>query len=108
MKEVTNTYLQFVKHLEDAGLDLKGFKILLTVAKYEGRGVLELAKKAGISKSVFSRYVNVLAGGAPNAIPQNKALVSMSAVDHKTKALSLTETGRSLLNTLGEFLPQES
>lgn len=108
MKELTNSFLQVVNRLEDAGLDLKAFKVLLVISKHEGGGVLELAKKGNISKSVFSRYVAVLAGGVPKAIPSNQALISMTAIDHRTKALRLTEKGSKLIKELGEYVSLES
>lgn len=101
MKAMTNALLMAVDRLDTAGLDLKAFKVLLIVSKHEGGGVLELAKKGNISRSVFSRYVTFLSGGT-DALPKNEAFISMTAVDHRTKALNLTEKGRELLKTLGD------
>lgn len=108
MRNIATVYLQIVAKLEEAGLDLKAFKILLTIAKNKDVGILELAKKAGVAASVCSRYVDVLSGGRPKVIPTNKALVLVSAVDYKTKAVHLTDRGTKLIKELGECISLES
>lgn len=108
MKDTANAFLQIISRLEVDGVDLTALKALLVIAKFEGRGVLETAKKGEIHKSVFSRSAIVLAGGKPNIIPPQKALISMQSAERNIKLLFLTERGKKLIEDLGEFLPSDS
>ena len=104
MKELTKSFFKFVERLEEEGLDLKAFKVLIVIAQNEGEGVLKLAEKGNITRSVFSRYVGVLSGGVPKVIPPAKALVRTKPIDHKTKALSLTDRGKALIKELAAYM----
>ncbi len=98
----------------DPGMTLTCAYVLLLAARHEGRTLSFFIQQTGATKSMLSRYVQVLAGARGSGAGEGgKAapvaghgllLTRESADDRREREVFLTERGRALAQTIEEIM----